>query len=60
MVKRFQALDTDGNPIDVYFNGDCNFFVDPQDNWRQTLEDEDGQIVEIEFTGPQIRPRNPR
>ncbi len=61
MVKRFQALDTDGNVIDVYFNGDCNISeIDPQDNWRQTLQDEDGNTEVVEFTGPVIRPRRPR
>ena len=61
MVKRFQALDTDGNPIDVYFNGDANISeIDPQDEWRETLQDEDGNTEVVEFVGPVIRPRNPR
>lgn len=53
MTKRVQGLDADGNPVEMYVNGDVHVSeIDPDDNWKLTTEDDNSVSDSVEFVGP--------
>ena len=53
MTKRIQGVDADGNPVEMYVVGNVHVSeIDPDDNWKVTTEDDNGETDQQDFVGP--------